>query len=64
MTRYRKLSNSTQERRNQALQEHRDIVDAIAARDPDRAAQVARDHVLAARDQALSVLQLSDYAAN
>jgi len=64
MARYRRLSNSTQERRDQALQEHRDIVDAIAARDPERSAQVARDHVLAARDQAVSVFQLSDYAAS
>lgn len=63
MSRYRTLSNSTQERRDQALEEHRALVDAIAERDPDRSANVARDHVLAARDQALSVLQLRDYAA-
>jgi DNA-binding GntR family transcriptional regulator len=63
MTRYRKLSNSTQERRDQALQEHRDLVEAIATRDADHSARVARDHVLAARDQALSVLELSHYAA-
>ena len=61
LTRYRKLTNSTQDRRNRALEEHRAIVAAITARDPDKAARVAHDHVLAARDQALSVIQLGDY---
>ena len=61
LARYRKLTNSTQDRRNKALEEHRAIVAAITARDPDKAARVAHDHVLAARDQALSVIQLGDY---
>jgi DNA-binding GntR family transcriptional regulator len=64
MTRYRKLTNSTQERRDRALREHRDIVAAIASRDPDAAAQVAREHVLAARDEALSVIQHLDSVAS
>src|SRR5680860_299472 len=64
MARYRKLTNSTQERRNQALQEHRNIVDAITAGEPEMAAQVARDHVLAARDQAMSVIQHLDSVAS
>jgi DNA-binding GntR family transcriptional regulator len=53
MVRYRVVTNSTQARRDAALQEHRDICAAIAAQDADRAATVAFDHVLAARDQAL-----------
>jgi DNA-binding GntR family transcriptional regulator len=57
MARYRRLTNSTQERRNQALQEHIALVDAIAARDPDRSARVARDHVLAAQDEARTALE-------
>jgi DNA-binding GntR family transcriptional regulator len=61
LARYRKLTNSTQDRRNEALEEHRAILAAITARDPEKAARVARDHVLAARDQALSVIQLGDY---
>ena len=60
MTRYRKLTNSTQDRRDQALEEHRAILAAITARDPENAARVARDHVLAARDQALRVIELRD----
>jgi DNA-binding GntR family transcriptional regulator len=64
MTRYRQLTNSTQDRRDQALEEHRAIVTAITTRDPEKAAEVARDHVLAARDQALSVIQLREYIAS
>ena len=64
MSRYRKLTNFTQDRRDQALEEHRGIVAAITARDADKAGQVARDHVLAARDEAVRVIQLRDYIAS
>jgi DNA-binding GntR family transcriptional regulator len=63
MSRYRKLTNFSQDRRDQAPEEHRGILVAITARDPEKAAQVARDHVLAARDEALRVIQLRDYIA-
>jgi DNA-binding GntR family transcriptional regulator len=57
MVRYRVVTNSTQERRDAALQEHRDICAAVASGDHERAATVAFDHVLAARDQALRALE-------
>ena len=63
MSRYRKLTNFSQDRRDQALEEHGGILAAITARDPEKAAQVARDHVLAARDEALRIIQLRDYIA-
>ena len=61
MSRYRRLTNSTQERRDQALVEHRAIVAAISARKAGRAGTVARDHVLAARDQAIRVMSLGEF---
>ena len=64
MSRYRKLTNFSQDRRDQALEEHRSIVVAMTARDADKAGQLARDHVLAARDEALRVIQLRDYIAS
>lgn len=64
MSRYRKLTNFSQDRRDQALEEHRGIVAAITARDADKAGQVARDHVFAARDEAVRVIQLRDYIAS
>ena len=64
MSRYRKLTNFSQDRRDQALEEHRSIVVAITARDADKAGQLARDHVLAARDEALRVILLRDYIAS
>jgi DNA-binding GntR family transcriptional regulator len=57
MVRYRVVTNSTQERRDAALREHRDICAAVASGDHERAATVAFDHVLAARDQALRALE-------
>jgi len=62
MSRYRKLTNSTQERREHALQEHLAIYAALSARNAQRASKLARDHVLAARDQALRVMSLRDFA--
>ena len=63
MSRYRTLSNSTQERREKALAEHRAIVAAISAREPDLAGRLARDHVLAARDQAIRVISRGDFVS-
>lgn len=62
MSRYRKLTNSTRERRERALQEHRLILAAISARKPEDAGERARDHVLAARDQAVQVMSLGAFA--
>jgi DNA-binding GntR family transcriptional regulator len=56
MDRYRHFTNSTQQRREAALDEHRAIVDALAGDDPDRASGLAFAHVLAARDEALRAL--------
>jgi DNA-binding GntR family transcriptional regulator len=53
MVRYRVVTNSTQQRRDTALQEHRDIYAAVVSGDAERAAIVAFEHVLSARDQAL-----------
>jgi DNA-binding GntR family transcriptional regulator len=61
MSRYRTLTNSTQERREKALADHRAIVAAIAAREPDLAGRLARDHVLAAREQAIRVISRRDF---
>jgi DNA-binding GntR family transcriptional regulator len=57
MVRYRVVTNSTQQRRDAALREHRDICAAVASGDHERAAAVAFDHVHAARDQALRALE-------
>jgi DNA-binding GntR family transcriptional regulator len=56
MERYRHFTNSTQERRDQALTQHRALVDAVAGGDPEKAAKTAFDHVIAARDAALRVI--------
>ncbi|MFE4544606.1 GntR family transcriptional regulator [Arthrobacter sp. NPDC056727] len=56
MERYRHFTNSTQARRDQALTQHRTLVDAVAGGDPEKAAKIAFDHVIAARDAALRVI--------
>ena len=56
MERYRHFTNSTQERRDQALAQHRRLVAAVAAGDPDRAARIAFDHVMGARDAAVRAM--------
>jgi len=56
MERYRHFTNSTQQRRDQALVQHRALVDAIAAGQPDQAARLAFDHVMAARDAAVRAM--------
>lgn len=57
--RYRVVTNSTQERRDAALQEHRELRAAISSHDEERASVVAFEHVLAARDQAVRVIETS-----
>ena len=56
MERYRHFTNSTQERRDQALAQHRTLVAAVAAGDPDQAARIAFDHVMGARDAAVRAI--------
>jgi DNA-binding FadR family transcriptional regulator len=56
MERYRHYTNSTQERRDQALEQHRELVDAIASGNPEAAAGMAFDHVLGARDAAVRAI--------
>jgi DNA-binding GntR family transcriptional regulator len=53
MERYRHFTNSTQERRDRALAQHRTLVEAVAAGDPEKAAKIAFEHVLGARDAAV-----------
>jgi DNA-binding GntR family transcriptional regulator len=56
MERYRHFTNSTQERRDQALAQHRALVDAVAGGDPDNAAKIAFEHVMGARDAAVRAI--------
>ena len=56
MERYRHYTNSTQRRRDQALAQHRALVEAIAAGDPEQAAKVAFDHVMGARNAAVRAI--------
>ncbi|MFF1830272.1 GntR family transcriptional regulator [Paenarthrobacter sp. NPDC058040] len=54
--RYRYFTNNAPERRDEALANHRLLVEAIAARQPDKAAKIAFDHVIGARDETLRVI--------
>lgn len=56
MERYRHFTNSTQERRDQALAQHRTLVAAIAAGNPDQASRTAFEHVMGARDAAVRAI--------
>ncbi len=56
MSRYRAFTNQGQERRTAALAEHRAILDAVLARDPESARSRAEAHVLAARDVAVEAI--------
>ena len=56
MSRYRAFTNQCQARRSAALAEHRAILEALVARDADRARALAEQHVLAARDIALAAI--------
>jgi DNA-binding GntR family transcriptional regulator len=53
------MQNKRQDVGLRHLQAHRDIVEALAAHDPDRAEQVVRDHLLSSRDLLLSDLDSS-----
>jgi DNA-binding GntR family transcriptional regulator len=56
MERYRHFTNNAQERRDLALAEHRILLDAIAGGNPEKAAKVAFEHVIGARDEALRAI--------
>ncbi|WP_120520972.1 GntR family transcriptional regulator [Arthrobacter celericrescens] len=56
MQRYRHYTNNTQERRDQALADHRILVEAVASGKPDEAARIAFEHVIGARDEALRAI--------
>lgn len=59
LARYRRFSNASPERRAAALEEHRGIIEAIAASDPATAAARAEEHVLAAREATVAELEVS-----
>lgn len=63
MSRYRAITNRTQDRRSAALAEHEAILDALLARDAERARRLAEAHVLAARDAALAGVRLEAVSA-
>ncbi|SDW72351.1 DNA-binding transcriptional regulator, GntR family [Arthrobacter sp. yr096] len=54
--RYRYFTNNAPERRDEALANHRLLVEAIVSKDPDKAAKIAFDHVIGARDETLRVI--------
>ena len=56
MSRYRRFTNESPERRRAALEEHRGILEALVARDSEEARRLAEAHVLAARDVALEAI--------
>jgi DNA-binding GntR family transcriptional regulator len=56
MQRYRHYTNNTQERRDQALADHRILVEAVASGKPEEAARIAFEHVIGARDEALRAI--------
>ena len=56
LQRYRVYTNHTQQRREQALAEHRLIFEAIGNGDPGHARDVAHDHVISARDEAIRAI--------
>jgi DNA-binding GntR family transcriptional regulator len=53
MRRYRVRTNHSLQRREAALADHRALVAAIAGDDPAKARDIAHDHVVGARDEAL-----------
>lgn len=56
MARYRAFTNQGQQRRTDALREHREILAALEAGDPQLARERAEQHVLNARDTALAAI--------
>lgn len=63
MERYRHFTNSTQARRDQALAQHRTLVAAVAGGDADKAARIAFEHVMGARDAAVRAMSSGNNAA-
>ena len=61
MERYRRYSNNSQTRRHEALKQHRELVEALRARDSQRASRLAFDHVIGARDEALRAIGSADF---
>ncbi|GLY17103.1 GntR family transcriptional regulator [Kineosporia sp. NBRC 101677] len=56
MQRYRAFTNHTQERRDQALADHRRICAAVVGGEPEEAGRLAFEHVVSARDEALRAI--------
>jgi DNA-binding GntR family transcriptional regulator len=56
MEHYRHFTNNSQGRRDRALSEHRTLVPAVAAGNPEEAAKTAFEHVTGARDEALRAI--------
>lgn len=54
--RYRTYTNRTQERRNTALTEHRELVRAIADGEESLVRDLATEHVIGARDEAVHII--------
>ncbi|MGR0160308.1 GntR family transcriptional regulator [Paenarthrobacter nitroguajacolicus] len=54
--RYRYFTNNAPERRDEALANHRLLVEAIASKDAEKAAEVAFHHVIGARDETLRII--------
>jgi DNA-binding FadR family transcriptional regulator len=59
LQRYRMYTNHAQQRREDALAEHRSIVEAVASGDPDEASRRAFAHVISARDEALRAISVA-----
>ncbi|MCR1161584.1 GntR family transcriptional regulator [Paenarthrobacter sp. UW852] len=57
--RYRYFTNNAPERRHEALANHRLLVEAIGSKDAEKAAKVAFDHVIGAREETLRVISAS-----
>ena len=56
--RYRTLTLSKSERIKVTMEEHRAIVEALAARDPQRAGRLAQEHIESAENSLMDVLAL------
>lgn len=59
MRRYRTVTNQSQQRRSAALEEHREILAAITAGEPERARIVAESHVRTAKEVAMRGSQVA-----
>ena len=59
MERYRRFTNKSDARRHAALEQHRAIVELIAAGDAEKAGRLAHQHVVDARDEAVRAVGTS-----